>query len=141
MEGKRAMKQYGYGVDVGGTFIKFGLLDREGTLLDQWQIPTDASDEGTHLIPGVAGSLLAHMQSRGLTAADPVRHRAGRSVSGGSGRLGGRRRKHRLGPSAPGCRRRTADADGSHGQGGERRECGRPGRALEGRRTGAAAIW
>lgn len=70
MEGKRAMKQYGYGVDVGGTFIKFGLLDREGTLLDQWQIPTDASDEGTHLIPGVAGSLLAHMQSRGLTAAD-----------------------------------------------------------------------
>ena len=35
-----------YGVDVGGTTIKFGLLDGRGNLLHRSSIPTDTSEQG-----------------------------------------------------------------------------------------------
>ena len=64
------MKEFGYGIDVGGTFIKIGRLDRSGTLLEKWQIPTDTSDGGSHLIPDIAASIQANMAANGLTAED-----------------------------------------------------------------------
>ena len=31
------MSKYAFGVDVGGTTVKLGLFDGEGTLLDKWE--------------------------------------------------------------------------------------------------------
>lgn len=33
------MKQYIFGVDLGGTTVKLGLFDTDGALLDKWEIP------------------------------------------------------------------------------------------------------
>lgn len=51
------MSQYVFGVDVGGTSVKLGFFDTEGTLLDKWEIPTRTVDEGSHILPDVAESI------------------------------------------------------------------------------------
>ena len=43
-----------YGVDVGGTTIKFGLLDGRGNLLHRSSIPTDTSEQGKNILPQIA---------------------------------------------------------------------------------------
>ena len=48
-------KRY-YGVDIGGTSVKIGLVEN-GVLLDKWSVPTDISDGGRHIIPDIAASL------------------------------------------------------------------------------------
>lgn len=47
-------KALAYGVDVGGTDIKFGLLDSDGTLLRRGRIPTDTRNQGAHILPQIA---------------------------------------------------------------------------------------
>ena len=34
------MANYVFGIDVGGTSVKCGLFQTDGTLLDKWEIPT-----------------------------------------------------------------------------------------------------
>ena len=43
-----------YGVDVGGTTIKFGLLDGRGNLLHRSSILTDTSEQGKNILPQIA---------------------------------------------------------------------------------------
>ena len=45
-----------YGIDIGGTTVKLGLFDGSG-LLKKWEIPTDTSDRGSHILSDIAGSL------------------------------------------------------------------------------------
>ena len=40
------MKQYVFGIDLGGTTVKMGLFSVSGTLLDKWEIPTRTEDGG-----------------------------------------------------------------------------------------------
>lgn len=47
-------KDLAYGVDVGGTDIKFGLLDSDGNLLRRWRISTDTRNQGAHILPQIA---------------------------------------------------------------------------------------
>lgn len=51
------MKNYAFGVDVGGTFCKLGLFETDGTLLERWEIPTDTRDGGTRILPDIAASI------------------------------------------------------------------------------------
>ena len=51
------MKNYAFGVDVGGTFCKLGLFETDGTLLERWEIPTDTRDGGTRILPDVAATI------------------------------------------------------------------------------------
>lgn len=43
-----------FGVDVGGTQIKFGYFSKEGILLEKWIADTDLSEAGNRIIPQVA---------------------------------------------------------------------------------------
>ena len=54
------MKNYAFGVDVGGTFCKLGLFETDGTLLERWEIPTDTRDGGMHILQDVAASIQEH---------------------------------------------------------------------------------
>ncbi|GAA0345742.1 glucokinase [Bacillus carboniphilus] len=45
------------GVDLGGTTIKFGLLNSSGDVLFKWEIPTNISDNGSHIVPDIAKSI------------------------------------------------------------------------------------
>ena len=58
--------KYGYSVDLGGTAVKMGFFSDGGQLLEKWQISTDRSDGGRNIPSDIAGSVLAHMGSRGL---------------------------------------------------------------------------
>lgn len=50
-------KKYVFGVDVGGTSVKMGLFDLEGTLVDTWEIPTRTENGGEVILPDIAVSI------------------------------------------------------------------------------------
>ena len=52
------MKKYCFGIDVGGTTIKCGLFDTEGNVLDKWELKTRVEENGSHILPDVADSIL-----------------------------------------------------------------------------------
>lgn len=63
------MKEYVFGIDVGGTTVKFGLFKNE-ELLEKWAIPTDTSNRGENLIKDISCSLKEKMNSHALSADD-----------------------------------------------------------------------
>ena len=46
--------KYGFGVDLGGTAIKFAFFDEAGTLLEKWSIPTPTENCGANILPDIA---------------------------------------------------------------------------------------
>lgn len=64
------MKKYAFGVDVGGTTCKIGLFETAGPLLEKWEIKTDVSDEGEHVLDDVAAALKTKMAERNISADD-----------------------------------------------------------------------
>ena len=43
------MSKYIFGVDLGGTTVKMGLFDAEGTVLDKWEIVTVTENNGSKM--------------------------------------------------------------------------------------------
>ena len=62
------MKEYCFGIDIGGTTIKCGLFSIGGELLEKWEIPTRTQENGKYILPDVAETILAKMQSREIVA-------------------------------------------------------------------------
>ena len=40
------MADYVFGVDIGGTTVKMGLLTTDGTIVEKWEIPTRKENKG-----------------------------------------------------------------------------------------------
>lgn len=59
-------KKYVFGVDVGGTTVKLGLFDAEGSLLDKWEIPTITANGGERILPDVADSIKNKMAEKNI---------------------------------------------------------------------------
>lgn len=57
--------EFYYGVDMGGTTIKMGRFDREGTLLEKWEIPTRKEDGGKHIFDDIAEAILTRTAAAG----------------------------------------------------------------------------
>ena len=60
------MKKYCFGVDVGGTTVKLGLFDKEGTILEKWEIPTRTENNGEMILPDVAQALNKKLEEKGI---------------------------------------------------------------------------
>lgn len=60
------------GVDVGGTTVKLGLFDIDGTALDKWEIVTRKEDNGKNIIPDIAASINAKLDEKGIEKSDFV---------------------------------------------------------------------
>lgn len=45
------------GIDIGGTFIKFALMDTAGTIEKKWMIPTDISEKGKYIPAAIGESI------------------------------------------------------------------------------------
>lgn len=60
------MNQYCFGVDLGGTTVKIGLFDPEGTVLEKWEIPTRKDDNGNNILPDIAAAVLGKMKERNI---------------------------------------------------------------------------
>ena len=54
---RRETMNYCFGVDIGGTTVKMGLFQEDGTIVDKWEIVTDTSEEGKNILPNIASSI------------------------------------------------------------------------------------
>ena len=63
------MKEYAFGIDLGGTTAKVGLFTTAGELLEKWEVPTDTSNAGEHILENLAAAVQGKMQEKGLAAA------------------------------------------------------------------------
>ncbi len=66
------MSKYAFGVDIGGTTVKMGLFDKEGCVLDKWEIPTVTENNGEGILPDIAESIKAVMAEKSITAMDVI---------------------------------------------------------------------
>lgn len=60
------MRPYAFGVDIGGTAIKLGLFQTDGTLLEKWQISTRTQGNGSFVLPDVLDTVRAKMETKGI---------------------------------------------------------------------------
>lgn len=58
------------GIDIGGTTVKIGIFEIDGSLLDKWEVPTRKEDGGKYILPDVAASILAKLQEMGIAKED-----------------------------------------------------------------------
>lgn len=64
------MKKYGFGVDVGGTTIKMGFFETDGTLLDKWEIKTNTANGGSEILPDIARSIDNKLAQEGISKSE-----------------------------------------------------------------------
>ena len=58
--------KYGFGVDLGGTTVKLAFFDREGNMLDKWEIPTVTADGGKQILPDIADAINGYLTQKGI---------------------------------------------------------------------------
>lgn len=58
---------YGIGVDLGGTNIIIGLFDVRGAMLERMEIPTDRSDEGSHILEEIQLAVKEFYREKGIS--------------------------------------------------------------------------
>lgn len=58
------------GIDIGGTTVKIGIFETDGTLLEKWEIPTRKEDGGRYILEDVAASIRKRIKSMGLSLKD-----------------------------------------------------------------------
>ena len=64
------MKPYAFGVDLGGTTVKIGLFETNGTLLEKWEIPTRTRNHSENLLPDIAQSLMSKLAEKRIQISD-----------------------------------------------------------------------
>ncbi|NLG05503.1 MAG: ROK family glucokinase [Clostridia bacterium] len=66
------MKSYCFGIDVGGTTIKMGLFETDGTLVEKWEIPTRTENHGEKIIADIAEAVLGKMSEKNINKDEVV---------------------------------------------------------------------
>lgn len=64
------MANYVFGVDVGGTTVKMGLFQVDGTVVDKWEIPTRTENGGEKVLPDIADAIRAKMAEKNIEKDD-----------------------------------------------------------------------
>ena len=60
------MKENAFGIDLGGTTAKIGLFTTSGALLEKWEVPTDTSNAGEHILENLAAAVLGKMKEQSI---------------------------------------------------------------------------
>jgi glucokinase len=78
------MAKYCFGIDIGGTTVKCGLFETNGTLVEKWEIPTHKKNGGEQILPDVAETIEKKLKEKGISKEEvagigvgvpgPVRH-------------------------------------------------------------------
>lgn len=61
---------YCFGIDVGGTTVKCGLFQTDGTLVEKWEIPTRKENKGGYILPDVAETIQNKISEKGIDKAE-----------------------------------------------------------------------
>lgn len=64
------MKNYCFGIDVGGTTVKCGVFKTDGTLIDKWEIKSKVENNGERILPDVAETILSKISDMGIDKDD-----------------------------------------------------------------------
>ena len=62
--------KYIFGIDIGGTTVKCGLFEKDGSLIDKWEIPTDRTENGKNILTDVATAILNKAAEKGIVKTD-----------------------------------------------------------------------
>lgn len=62
--------KYGFGVDIGGTTIKIGLFSVDGDLIEKWEIPTNKTDNGKHILKEIADFIHRTIKGKNIDKTD-----------------------------------------------------------------------
>lgn len=57
---------YCFGVDIGGTTVKMGFFQEDGTVVDKWEIVTRKENHGAAILPDVAQSIEEKLVEQGI---------------------------------------------------------------------------
>ena len=68
IKGVNDMKEYAFGIDLGGTTAKIGLFTTAGALLEKWEVPTDTSNAGEHILENLANAIRGKMAEKEIPA-------------------------------------------------------------------------
>ncbi|MDE7179320.1 MAG: ROK family glucokinase [Lachnospiraceae bacterium] len=66
------MANYLFGVDVGGTTVKMGLFNKDGNVIEKWEIPTRTENGGEKILPDIADSIRAKLTEKGIAKEDVI---------------------------------------------------------------------
>lgn len=58
------------GIDVGGTSVKIGLFETDGTLLFKWEVPTRKEEGGRYILEDVAASIREVLMEKEIHLSD-----------------------------------------------------------------------
>ena len=58
------------GIDIGGTSVKIGLFELDGTLMDKWEVPTSKENNGESILKDIAVSIKAKLKEKALILSD-----------------------------------------------------------------------
>lgn len=64
------MKNYAFGIDVGGTTVKMGLFTTAGEIINKWEIPTNTADGGVHILDDIEKAIRDELASRNISMDD-----------------------------------------------------------------------
>lgn len=60
------------GIDIGGTTVKLGIFETDGTLIDKWEVPTRKTEGGRYILEDVAASIREKLAAMELTLDDII---------------------------------------------------------------------
>ena len=66
------MSKICFGIDIGGTTVKIGVLSLEGELMDKWEIHTRTEEGGKYILGDIADSVKKYVADKGLNMEDVV---------------------------------------------------------------------
>ncbi|MDO4804357.1 MAG: ROK family glucokinase [Lachnospiraceae bacterium] len=66
------MSKVCFGIDVGGTTIKCGLFETNGSVIEKWEIITRTENGGENILPDIAATVMSKMAIKGYTKDDVV---------------------------------------------------------------------
>lgn len=66
------MRNYGFGIDIGGTTIKMGLFKVDGTLLEKWEVDTRKEENEKYILEDISKQIKGKMKDKGIHRNDVV---------------------------------------------------------------------
>ena len=58
------------GIDVGGTTVKIGIFEIDGSLLEKWEVPTRKEENGKYILSDVAASIQEKLREQNISIED-----------------------------------------------------------------------
>ncbi len=64
------MKPYAFGIDVGGTTVKCGFFNADGTFVENWEITTRKENNGALILPDIADAIRGKLKEHKVSLKD-----------------------------------------------------------------------